>query len=201
MRLKNVLTVLLCIMTMASTEAQGIKKMPKAASKSLIVYYSRRGNNYVNGKIENLKVGNTEVIAEKLQKMTGADVFRLIPVVDYPADYSKCVDVASEELHKNARPRYKSEVKDMAQYNIIYVGFPNWCGTMPMLVWTFLQSHNLSGKIILPFCTNEGSGLGNSEKDIKKLCPKSILKKGLSIRGSAVQKADADIEKWLKATR
>ena len=166
--------------------------------KSLIAYFSRKGNNYVGGRILHLPVGNTEVAAKMIQKLTGSDIFRIDPVKEYPSDYTKTTDVARQELRQNARPELSVHVENMEDYGVICLGYPNWWGTMPMAVFTFLEMHNFSGKTILPFCTHEGSGMGRSESDIKKLCHDANVLKGLSIRGESVQRAGNDISAWLR---
>jgi flavodoxin len=85
----------------------------------------------------------------------------------------------------------------MDDYSLIFLGYPNWWGTMPMAVFTFLEDHDFSGKTIIPFCTHEGSGLGRSESDIKKICPHATVLTGLSIRGGSVYRAENDISAWL----
>lgn len=169
-----------------------------ANSKSLIAYFSRKGNNYVGGSIVNLPVGNTEVTAKKIQKLTGSDIFQIRTVKSYPEDYTETTNVAQEEKRENARPELTEIVDDMDSYDVIYIGYPNWYGTMPMAVFTFLESYDFSGKTIIPFCTHEGSGMGNSERDIKKLCPNANVLSGLAIRGGSVDRADKDIANWLK---
>jgi flavodoxin len=165
--------------------------------KRLVAYFSREGENYVNGSIVNLAVGNTEAAAKVIQKLTGADMFRIHAVKDYPADYSKTTDVAKQELREKARPELSGHVDTMDDYSMIFLGYPNWWGTMPMPVFTFLEGHDFSGKTILPFCTHEGSGLGRSESDIKKICPYATVLNGLSIKGGNVQRAENDISAWL----
>ena len=169
-----------------------------SATKSLIAYYSRAGNNYVGGNIVNLPVGNTEVAANMVQKLTGGDLFRIETVKPYPADYHKTTEVAQQELRKNARPELTGRMDNLADYNVIFLGYPNWWGTMPMAVYTFLEAYDFSGKTIIPFCTHEGSGMGHSESDIKKLCAKATVLKGLSIKGGSVQSAESEITAWLK---
>lgn len=169
-----------------------------ANSKSLIAYFSRKGNNYVGGSIVNLPVGNTEVIAKKIQKLTGSDIFQIRTAKSYPEDYTETTNVAQEEQRKNARPELTETVDNMDSYDVIYIGYPNWYGTMPMAVFTFLEGYDFSGKTIVPFCTHEGSGMGNSESDIKKLCPKANVLSGLAIRGGSVDSADKDIANWIK---
>lgn len=169
-----------------------------ANSKSLIAYFSRKGNNYVGGSIVNLPVGNTEVIARKIQKLTGSDTFQIRTVKSYPEDYTETTNVAQKEQRENARPELKEIVDDMDSYDVIYLGYPNWYGTMPMAVFTFLESYGFSGKTIVPFCTHEGSGMGNSESDIEKLCPNAKVLSGLAIRGGSVDRADKDVANWIK---
>ena len=165
--------------------------------KSLIAYYSREGNNYSGGSIVNLSVGNTEVAAKMIRKLTGADAFRIDTVEKYPTDYEETTKLAKEELRRGARPELLARVEGMEAYGAIFLGYPNWWGTMPMAVFSFLEGYDFSGKIILPFCTNEGSGMGRSEGDIKKLCPEAEVLKGLPIIGGSVKRADKDIVAWL----
>ena len=169
-----------------------------ANSKSLIAYFSRKGNNYVGGSIVNLPIGNTEVIAKKIQGLTGSDLFQIQTVKPYPEDYTETTKVAQDELSQNARPELTEMVDDMDSYDVIYIGYPNWWGTMPMAVFTFLDSCDFSGKTIIPYCTHEGSGMGSSERDIKKLCPNAKVLSGLAIRGGSVGRADKDVANWLK---
>jgi flavodoxin len=170
-----------------------------ANSKSLIAYFSRKGNNIVGGSIVDLPIGNTEVIAKKIRELTGSDMFRIETVKPYPEDYTETTNVAREEQRQNARPKLTDIVADLDSYDVIYVGYPNWWGTMPMAVFAFLESYDFSGKTIFPYCTHESSGMGSSERDIKKLCPNAKVLPGLAIRGGSVDRADKDLAKWLKA--
>ena len=165
--------------------------------KSLIAYFSRKGDNYVNRSIVNLPVGNTEVAANVIRKLTGGDEFRIRTVDDYPTDYNKTTDVAKQQLRENARPKLSGHVDNMDEYSLIFLGYPNWWGTMPMPVFTFLEEYDFSGKTIIPFCTHEGSGLGRSESDIKKICPHATVLTGISIRGGSVHRAENDVSVWL----
>lgn len=166
-------------------------------NKSLIAYYSRKGENYLNGSIVNLSVGNTEVVAKKIKKFTGGDLFGIDTVKMYPVGYTETTQVAMDEKRKNVRPELAGKVEDMDAYDTIYLGYPNWWGTFPMAVFTFLESYDFSGKTIIPFCTHEGSGMGSSERDIKKLCPTATVLPGLAIRGGSVKSADSMIKSWL----
>jgi len=165
--------------------------------KSLIAYYSRPGNNYVDGSIVNLRVGNTEVAAKMIQKLTGSDIFRIDTIQEYPSDYHETVDMTKEELRQNARPVLSEHLDNMDEFDTVFLGYPNWFGTMPMATFTFLEEYDFSGKTIVPFCTHEGGGMGRSESDIKKLCPDSKVLEGLPIVGGNVQNAEKDIADWL----
>jgi len=166
-------------------------------SKILIAYYSRKGQNYVGGSIVNLSVGNTEVVAKKIQAMIGGDLFEIDTVETYPKDYTETTKVAMDEKKGNARPELTETVDNMDSYDVIYLGYPNWWGTFPMAVFTFLESYDFSGKTIIPFCTHEGSGLGNSERDIKKLCTNANVESGLAIRGGSVKNSDNMLKSWI----
>jgi len=168
-----------------------------ANSKSLIAYYSRKGNNYVGGSIKNLPIGNTEVIAKKIQGFIRGDLFKIETVKPYPADYNETTEIAKIELRQNARPELAEKIKNIDDYDVIYLGYPNWWGTFPMAVFVFLESYDFSGKTIVPFCTHEGSGIGNSERDIKKLCPNAKVLSGIAIKGSSVANADNIVQSWL----
>ena len=163
----------------------------------LVIYFSRSGENYFGGELKNIEKGNTEVIAEYIHEITGADLFKVEPAVEYPSDYMKCIDVAKKELANNARPEIKEELSDISEYDTIYVGFPNWWGTLPMPMFTQLEKLDFEGKVIKPFVTHEGSGFGTSNKDLKKLCTGADIKKGLSIPGAKVYDAKNIVRAWI----
>lgn len=167
-------------------------------AQCLIAYFSRAGNNYVGGSIVNLPVGNTEVVAKMIQKMTGGDLFHIEAVKAYPEGYKETTEVAQQELRANARPKLTGHVDNLASYDVIFLGYPNWWGTMPMPVFTFLEAYDFSGKTIVPFCTHEGSGLGHSVTDLKKSCPKSTVLEGFAIRGSQAKNAQGEVSGWLR---
>lgn len=168
--------------------------------KILIAYFSHKGMNWTPDGLAELAVGNTAVAAAKIAALTGGELFEIRAAVDYPFAYDACVARSRDELRADARPA-PAESKDVAPYDVVILGFPNWCGTMPMPVWTFLESGDFAGKTILPFCTNEGSGMGKSERDLQKLCPQARLSPGLALRGGKVHTADADIAAWLKKNK
>jgi flavodoxin len=165
--------------------------------KCLIAYFSRKGNNYVNGRIVNLAIGNTEVIAKIIDDIIGGDMFRIDTKKRYPTDYTETTEVAKHELRNNARPELTDHVPDMDLYKVIFLGYPNWWGTMPMAVHTFLESYDFSGKKIFPFCTHEGSGLGSSVRTIEKICPKAEVINPIAFHGGSVKNAREGVEKWI----
>jgi flavodoxin len=172
--------------------------MNSVEEKCLIAYYSRRGNNYVNGSIVDLQIGNTEVIAMMIYEITGGDLFRIDTVRPYPEGYDETTEVAKQELRSNARPELSSQVPDIEAYDVVFLGYPNWWGTTPMAVCTFLESYEFSGKTIIPFCTHEGSGLGKSVSDIEKLCPGAEVVQPIAFRGESVNDARDEVESWIQ---
>ena len=180
------------------TKGEFQMKEETVRSKCLIAYFSRPGNNYVGGRIVNLPVGNTEVVAKMIQEMTAGDLFRIKAVNPYPEDYTETTEVARQELSTNARPKLTGPLDNLTSYAIIFLGYPNWWGTMPMPVLTFLEAYDFSGKTIVPFCTHEGSGLGRSVAEIKKTCPRSTVLNGLAIRGGEVRNAQDEVSAWLR---
>lgn len=168
-------------------------------SKTLIAYFSRADENYFGGAMRYVKVGNTEIVCGLIKEMTGADVFRIEMKNPYSPVYMTCIDEAKKDLRAKARPELVSVPDSLDGYDTVILAYPNYWGTMPMAVFTFLESFDFSGKTILPLCTNEGSGMGGSEKDIKKACPGAILKSGLSVTGSRAAGSKADVKKWLSA--
>ncbi len=163
----------------------------------LIAFFSRPGENYVGDSVINLPVGNTEVAAKKIQMLTGGELFR-IATHAYPDDYTRCTEVAKVELEGNKRPVLTQKVDNMEAFDTILLGYPNWWGTMPMAVFSFLEQYDFSGKRIAPFCTHEGSGLGSSAKDIFKLCPGAEVLSGCALPGHSVANSDNTLRAWLQ---
>ena len=131
-------------------------------------------------------MGNTRRVAEQLASLTGGDLLELRQAHPYSDDYRTCVAQARADWQQSVRPELLGLPKDLSGYDRIYLGYPNYCGTMPMAVYTFLEHYDFTGKLICPFCTHEGSGLGRSERDIKRLCPGASVKPGLALHGGSV---------------
>lgn len=160
-------------------------KPGKDGSNALIVYFSWSGN--------------TENVANAIADQTGADVFEIVPEVAYVDDYNALLDIAAEEKENGARPAIAGNIDDISRYDIIYVGYPNWWSDMPMILYTFFDSYDLSGKTIAPFCTSGGSGLSGTVSSIRELEPEADVLDGLHIGSSAASDPDQAVSDWLES--
>ena len=167
-------------------------------AKTLIAYFSHAGQNYSHGGIRNLPVGNTEVVAKKIHSLVDSDMFYIDTVKKYPDDHMKKIEIAKQEYNEDARPELSAHVENMDDYDTVIVAFPNWWTTMPMALFTFLESYDFSGKTLCPLITHGGSGFSNSLKDIRRLCPNANITEGLAINGDNAATCDREVEKWLK---
>ena len=167
----------------------------------LIAFYSRAGENYFGGTYRHISVGNTEKAAEMLADLTGGELFKIEQAQPYSEDYPTCIAEAKADLQANARPEVLNLPDDLDAYDEIYLGYPNYWGTMPMAVYTFLENYNFTGKRIHPFCTHEGSGLSGTTKDIQKAAPGAAVTEGIAIHGSHVDGAKGAIAEWVKEFR
>lgn len=166
-------------------------------AKTLIAFFSRADENYFGGAMRYVKVGNTEIVVDQMKEMIEADVFKIEMKNPYSPVYMTCIDEAKKDLRENARPELKAYPDSLDAYDTVVLAYPNYWSTVPMAVATFLERYDFSGKTILPLCTNEGSGMGSSERDIKKYAPGADLKKGLSVTGSTAQNAGGKVKAWL----
>ena len=167
-------------------------------AKNLILYYSRTGENYWNGSIKNIAKGNTEIVAEFIQKAVGGDLFQVETVKPYAADYYACIDEAKKELNANARPAIKKSLESIDEYDNVFVCGPCWWGTFPMAMFTQLEKLNWSGKKVMAVMTHEGSGLASSERDLKKTCAGATFGKGLAVHGADASKSENEVASWAK---
>ena len=168
-------------------------------AKTLIAFFSRADENYFGGAMRYVKVGNTEIVAGIIRDLIPADTFKIEMKDPYSPVYMTCIEEAKKDLRAKARPELVSMPESIDEYDTVILAYPNYWGTMPMAVFTFLEKFDFSGKTILPLCTNEGSGMGGSERDIRKTCPGATVKKGLPITGSAAANSKSSVERWLKA--
>ena len=168
-------------------------------AKTLIAFFSRADENYFGGAMRYVKVGNTEIVVNDMKEMIDANIFKIEMKDPYSPVYMTCIDEAKRDLRAKARPELVSMPASIDEYDTVVLAYPNYWGTMPMAVFTFLENFDFSGKTILPLCTNEGSGMGGSERDIKKTCPGANVKSGLSVTGSEAANAAGRVKKWLAA--
>lgn len=167
-------------------------------AKNLIIYYSRKGENYVNGGVKELAKGNTEIVAEFIQSAVGGDLFQVETVKEYPKDYYQCIEEAQTEGRANARPELKAYLDSLEGYDNIFVCGPIWWGTYPMAVFTQLEKLDWTGKKVMPLTTHEGSGLASCERDLKKTCKGAKVSKGLAVHGADAAKSEKTVAAWAK---
>ena len=142
--------------------------------------------------------GNTEAVAHEIQNQTGADLFEIVPAEPYTDDYDELLDIAQEEQSSDARPAIADTV-DLSGYDTVYLGFPNWWGDMPMIIYTFLDEYDLSGKTIAPFNTSGGSGFSGSLDTIAEMEPDAQITEGLTLRSSEAEDCADAVSEWLNS--
>ena len=165
-------------------------------ARDLVIYYSRRGQNYVDGNIVNLNIGNTEKCVDAIRKIVRADLFRVETVKPYPEDYKACTEVAKAELEEDARPELKEYLEDISGYENIFICGPCWWGTFPRAIFSQLERLDWNGKRVLPLMTHEGSGLGDCEADLKRICKGAKFGQGLAIQGKDAARLAKVIAAW-----
>ena len=165
---------------------------------NLILYYSRKGQNYVNGHIRDLPKGNTEYCAEFIQNAVGGDLFEIRTVQPYAVDYHQCTVEAKQEEEENARPELEEYLDDISQYNNIFVCGPCWWGTYPMAMFSLLERLDFHGKKIIPLMTHEGSGMGSCEHNLRKLCAGASFGSGMAVHGADAAHSEKAVAAWAK---
>ena len=168
--------------------------------KNLVVYFSMPDNvDDSTVVIDGETLGNTQYMAYVIQETVGADIFRIEPETPYPTDHEKLVDLAKEEQNDNARPKIKDTIASFDTYENIFVGYPNWWGDMPMILYSFFDEYDFSGKTIIPFNTHGGSGFSSTISTIKELEPNAEVLDGKSISRNEIQDAEQEIIDWVKS--
>ena len=165
--------------------------------KSIVIYFSRADENYFGGSMRYIEKGNTEIVAEYIQELTGADLFKVERKTPYSKNYRICIQEAQDEQRRNEKPELVRYLDNISEYDVVYIGGPIYWGTLPQPMFTQLEKLNFTGKIIMPFSTHEGSGLAIIVSDFKKYAPNANIKSGLSIVGSTVYNSKPRIEKWI----
>ena len=160
------------------------QKPPVPSKRVLIVYFSHSGN--------------TRELANQIHRNVGGDLFEIVTVQPYPREYKEVLAVAKRERDSQFRPKLSKRVKNLDDYDLVFLGYPNWYGTLPMALMSFLEENDLSGKAIAPFCTHGGGRWGESVETIKRLCPRSTLLEGLAVEGGLVKSSQGDVADWLR---
>lgn len=168
-------------------------------AKTLIAFFSRADENYFGGAMRYVKVGNTEIVCGIIGELIDADSFKIEMKEPYSPVYMTCIEQAKQDLRDKVRPALVRFPESLDGYDTVVLAYPNYWGTMPMAVVSFLEHFDFSGKTILPLCTNEGSGMGGSERDLRRYAPGAEIRRGLSITGSRAADSRADVERWLGA--
>lgn len=172
---------------------------PVPGAKTLVICFSRTGEQYTVGVIEK---GNTAIVAEMIAEKTGADLFEVVPADDhYPMTYAALTDVAKREQSEKARPAYKGSLPDLSGYDMIFIGAPVWWGDWPMIMYTVFERGDFAGKNLVPFSTHEGSGLSGFDRKLASACPDSGILTGRAFRGNDCQNRQEDVksevDRWL----
>lgn len=155
------------------------------AGNVLIVYFSQ--------------TGNTETVANIIHDNVGGDIVKLETTEAYPSDYDELVDYAQQEQQGDARPELSTVIENIEQYDTIFLGYPNWWGDMPMAIYTFLDTYDLSGKTIAPFITHGGSGLSGTPENIQEEELNATVTEGLAIDGDEASDSSEDVVEWLNS--
>lgn len=141
--------------------------------------------------------GNTEKMAQIIQTETGGDLFKIEPATPYTDDYNTLLDVAQQEQADNARPELALQVENWEEYDVVFVGYPDWWSDAPMLIYSFLEAYDWEGKTLVPFCTSGGSGFGRSLDKLPDSAPGATIVEGLHVSGSSVDGASEEIASWI----
>lgn len=167
----------------AEEPAESEAATPEDSSSVLIAYFSWSGN--------------TEAMAGMIQEQTGGDLFAIEPETPYTGDYNALLEQAQQEQADNARPALAAQVENWEQYDTVFVGYPNWWSDAPMIVLSFLESYDCTGKTVIPFCTSGGGGFGHSVDSVTTSAAGATVLEGLHVSGSRVESAQSDITAWL----
>ncbi len=191
--MKKLFTILLTFVILSSITTALAESSPRI----LVVYLSRAGENYNVGETREgsasaayagyVEKGNTAIMASLIAEMTGGDLFEITMVRPYPEDYATMLQVAQDEIDTDARPEIANTVENMADYDVVFIGYPIWHGRLPQAIFTFMESYDLSGKTVIPFNTHEGSGQSGTQSVIENALPASTVLQGLAIQGKTAQ--------------
>ena len=201
--MRKMIAFLLMLFLMASSmTATAAAEAGTAPSNVLVVFFSRHGTSQGDADADaassaSLSPGDVVQLTQTIHAAVGGDLFQIITVDPYPKDYRATTDLATIEQSDNSRPPLAASVENMDDYDTIFLGYPIWWGTLPMAVVSFLESYDLSGKTIIPYCSHGGSGFGRSITDLAALYPGATILDGLAMRGSDTANAQAQVDLWL----
>ena len=200
MKIKNIITAALALIMATSCNAQNKQEVKSSnknnMSKSIVIFFSHAGDNYSVGNIE---IGNTQIVADYITEIKGADQFEIVTHKYDGMAYMPLIELAKEEANKGELPPYEGTAPDLSPYDTVFIGGPVWWGTYPQVMFTLFKDINLDGKTVIPFTTHEGSGLASCASDVKKAFPKAKVTGEFSIYGHEVRTGKAKVEKWLKS--
>ncbi len=208
--MKRILTMILAVLLGAVVSSAAEEVSP--GSRVLVAYLSRAGENYNVGETREgsasaayagyIEKGNTAMMAAVIAELTGGDLFEITTVTPYPEDYASMLRLAQEEIDTDARPALASRVENMADFDVVFIGYPIWHGRIPQAIYSFLEEYDFTGKTVIPFNTHEGSGQGGTQRVIENALPGSTVMQGLAIQGKVAQedpeRTKALIEPWLE---
>lgn len=180
------LIVFLSLGAINSSLASEAKPAPVESKKILVAYFSRGGN--------------TKYAAEQIQKATGGTLFEIKPVNAYPAEYKDCAEQAKKEINEGYKPSLAAKVDNMEQYDVVFVGTPNWWSSIAPPLASFLSDNKWEGKTVITFVTHGGGGMARCESEVKKLIPGAKTLKGKAFPGRDIKNASSDIAKWVRET-
>ena len=166
--------------------------------KHLILFFTRRGQNYVGESIVDLKKGNAEVLAEYINEAVDGELFEIVTVKSYSDDYETCTQEAKTELREGARPRLRNYVDDISDYDHIFIVAPNWWGIYPMAVYSQIEKLDFTGHKVHYVVTHEGSGLGSVPKTLSVYCKGADIGHGLAVQGSNVDSSQEEVKAWAR---
>lgn len=181
-----------------SDYTQDIERPSFDSAKSLVIYFSQPDNvDDSTVVIDGETLGNTQYMAYVIQEYTQSNIFRIVPKVPYPTIHSEIVDIASDEKARSARPEILDEIDGFEQYDTVFVGYPNWWGDMPMILYTLFDKYDFAGKTIIPFNTHGGSGFSGTVGTIRELERGATVLDGMSISRNRIEDAKDEIVSWL----
>ena len=208
--MKGILIVAIAIafLTAFAGSCPAAPQEPGGGAKPLVVYFSvpetdkpgnmTREEDNSTVVVDGAVLGNTQYVALLIQERTGADIFRIKPEKPYPVEHRTLVDLAKREQNDKARPKLAGDLPDIGRYDVIFLGYPNWWGDLPMILYTFLEKTNLSGKTVVPFITHGGSGFSRTVDSIASLQPNAtVVREGISIHRDAVHDCAGNVDAWL----